>query len=621
MTAHLIAATVTASIAIAMALLLRRRSAALRHAILLAALLGFVAPTPWLNRAGDKLAACLASPSAPSFPGLETFLNRTSLPATFTASPESHVVRNTLLLLWTAVFALSLAAWLRRALRTVPSVREANSSETEALLRAQASLGLTQHADLRITTPDRVPGALGWRRPCVILPDQLSGQLSEAELHAVLSHELAHIARHDNLSAAVARVIVAAFWFHPLLWWIERRMLAEREAACDELVLAQGADPTDYISAILKVCRMSFAGASGYAGATGSNLQNRMEQIMSAHIVRPSSRLLRAIPAAVLVFAALLPVAGGFLRGQDQMPAPAKSTTHSANDDAAQHAYECFQQGKFQEAEELFRQIYIQDPEDSRGLRGVTESYMAEGKLDAAIQLVQQEVARHPEQAELRLILANLYVRTTQYDLAIAEFQQVLSSDPNATNKEGILLRMGEAYRRKGDLSAAIVWFKAAADANPKDPAPLLQLALVLDGTGRSGEALPIYELILKISPDQPVALNNAAYILAQKGADPDRALDLAKKAAQNAKDSGEIQDTLGWAYLKKNQPDEAVAAFRTALQSAPNNPTFHYHLGLALLPIGQRDAAIQEFQTALANRPSTSVEKEIRELLNKIAP
>jgi Flp pilus assembly protein TadD len=148
-----------------------------------------------------------------------------------------------------------------------------------------------------------------------------------------------------------------------------------------------------------------------------------------------------------------------------------------------------------------------------------------------------------------------------------------------------------------------------------------VQLALLLDGTGRADQAVPIYEQILKLDPNQPVALNNLAYLMAQKGGDPDRALDLAQKAAAKVKDSPEIQDTLGMAYLKKNMPDEAVTAFRAALQSQPNNPSFHYHLGLALLPIGQSDAAIQEFRTALAGRPSGDDEKQIRDLLNKIAP
>jgi beta-lactamase regulating signal transducer with metallopeptidase domain/Flp pilus assembly protein TadD len=629
MVAHLIAATVTASIAVAMALLLRRRSAALRHAILLAALLGFATPTPWLTRAGDKLAACLANPPAQSLLSFQSLIARAPLQAilgqaTPMASPaKSHPGLDALWLLWAVVIALSLVSWLRRSLQAVPAIREANPAEAETLQRAKDSLGLTRNVNLCIAAADRVPGALGWRRPCVILPDQLSDQLSEAELHAIVAHELAHIARRDNLSAAVARVIVSAFWFHPLLWWIERHMLAEREAACDELVLGHGAAPADYVSAILKVCHMSFAGTPGYAGATGSNLQNRMEQIMSAHIVRPSSRLLRAIPAAVLVFGALLPVAGGFLRGQDQAPAPTQATTHSANDAAVKRATDCFDQGRFQEAEYLFRQIYVADPVDSRGPAGLAESYIAENRPNDAIQVMQEETDRYPGRIDLRMALGNLYVRTEQYDAGIAEFQRALDTGKNLSSETtaGLLFRLAEANRRKGDLNEAVRLFKAALAANPKDAKPLMQLALLLEGTGLSDQAVPVYEQILKLDPNNPIALNNLAYLKAERGVDLDAAVDMAQKAANQVTDSAEIKDTLGWAFLKNNQPNEAVTAFRAALQAAPQNPKFHYHLGSALLQLGDRDAAIQELQTALADRPSRDEENQIRDLLKKITP
>ena len=623
MTTHLIATTIVAFIAVCLALLLRRRSAALRHAILLAALVGFALPTPLLNRAGDKLAACLASPQAPSFFGFEAmhFPSIGTLPA---PNPPSHLVRNALWTLWALVFALSLGTWLRRLLRSVPSVREPSSVETEALLRAQASLDLRNTVRLCITTADRVPGALGVLRPCVVLPDRLSEQLSEAELHAVLAHELAHIARRDNLSAVVARVIVSVFWFHPLTWWIERRMLAEREGACDELVLAHGAEASDYVSAILKVCRMPFADAHGYAGATGSNLPHRMEQIMSAHIAHRSSRFLRAIPVGILALAAMLPVGKGFLQGQDvAAPVAAKptSTTHSSNDAAVQRAYDCFLQHNYPEAENLYRQLYILDPEDHRGLVGLAETYIAEGRQNDAIQSMQQEVSEHPDQKDLRIYLANLEVRTEQYNAAIAEYQQLLATAKTPNERADLLFKLGEANRRRGDLNTAIQYFKAASDADPKRVDALVQLALLFDGTGRPEQAVFVYEQVLKLAPDNAIALNNLAYLKAEKGIDLDSALALAQKAAQAAKNSPEIEDTLGWAYLKKNQPDQAIEAFRTALQAAPNNPKFHYHLGLALLPIGERDAAIQELRTALSELPSTDDEKEIRKLLDKIAP
>ncbi len=326
------------------------------------------------------------------------------------------------------------------------------------------------------------------------------------------------------------------------------------------------------------------------------------------------------VPAAALALAAILPVSQGFLLGQ---------ATHGSNDAAVERAQESRQQGRLQEAEELYRQIYISDPQDLRGLVGLTEMYVSEGRPDAAVKLMQEESAKYPDRMELRSALANLYVRTGQYDLAIAELKGVLDSgkrlrpEENLTPEERatLLFRLGDTYRQNGDLDEAMTWFRASAEANPKDTKALLQFALSLDGAGRPDQAAPIYEMILKVQPDQPVALNNLAYIVAQKGADPDRALALAQKAARTLKDSPEVQDTLGWAYLKKNQPDQAVAAFRAALQAQPGNPTFHYHLGLALLPIGERDAAIEEFQTALANRPPAQDEEQIRELLKKIAP
>lgn len=329
----------------------------------------------------------------------------------------------------------------------------------------------------------------------------------------------------------------------------------------------------------------------------------------------------KAIPAAALALAAILPVSQGFLLGQDRSHGAPGSIP--SNDAAIERAHDSWQQGRYQEAEELYRQIYISDPQDLRGLAGLTEMYVSEGRPDDAVKLMQEESAKYPDRTDLRTALANLYVRTGQYDLAIAELKGVLDSGKPLPPEERatLLFRLGDTYRENGDLDEAMTWFRASAEANPKDTKALMQLALVLDGSRRPDQAAPIYEMILKAQPDQPVALNNLAYIVAQKGADPDRALALAQKAARTLKDSPEVQDTLGWAYLKKNQPDQAVAAFRAALQVQPGNPTFHYHLGLALLPIGERDAAIEEFQTALANRPPAQDEEQIRELLNKIAP
>ena len=52
-----------------------------------------------------------------------------------------------------------------------------------------------------------------------------------------MAHEVMHVRRRDNLRAALHMFVEAAFWFHPIAWWLGRRLVEERERACDEAVL------------------------------------------------------------------------------------------------------------------------------------------------------------------------------------------------------------------------------------------------------------------------------------------------------------------------------------------------------------------------------------------------
>ena len=87
------------------------------------------------------------------------------------------------------------------------------------------------------------PGVVGIWRPVLLLPDGLADRLSSAQLSAVIAHERSHIRSHDNFAAAVHMLVEALFWFHPLVWWMEGRLIDERERACDEEVLRSGTDP------------------------------------------------------------------------------------------------------------------------------------------------------------------------------------------------------------------------------------------------------------------------------------------------------------------------------------------------------------------------------------------
>jgi uncharacterized protein (TIGR03435 family) len=164
------------------------------------------------------------------------------------------------------------------------------------------------------------PGVFGIHRPVLLLPEGITNRLIPAQLEAIVAHELWHVRRRDNLAAAMHMLVEAVFWFHPLVWWIETRLLEERERACDEQVL-RFSEPHVYAEAILNVCKLYLdSRLLCVAGVTGSNLRKRIEAIMTHSITHQVNLSKRLLLAAAGIAAVAGPIAVG-IRAQSQ-PAP-----------------------------------------------------------------------------------------------------------------------------------------------------------------------------------------------------------------------------------------------------------------------------------------------------------
>jgi tetratricopeptide (TPR) repeat protein len=287
------------------------------------------------------------------------------------------------------------------------------------------------------------------------------------------------------------------------------------------------------------------------------------------------------------------------------------------NPDARYQAgYLAWQDKDYKKAEKIFDDLSAANPKDVRGLVGRVETLASQNKMDEAIKAMEAAVSKQPDRRDFKLVLANMYVRNQRYDAAISLVQDLLKADPKSAD---LLIRLAETQRRKGDLNGSIDTFRRASQANPSDTRPLLQLGLLMDGTGRREQAKPIYEQILKIQPDHPIALNNLAFIKAEEGTDLDAALTMAQKARQKLPDSPDIMDTLGWIYIKKNLSDDAVRTFRELNQARPDRASFHLHYGIALLQKGDKPSAKRELETAIKYNPSKDDAGKIRELLSSL--
>lgn len=92
----------------------------------------------------------------------------------------------------------------------------------------------------------QVPTAIGLMKPLVVIPGWVLRELSTDELNQVVLHELAHLRRWDDWTNLAQKIVKAIFFFHPAVWWIEKKVSLEREMACDDAVLAETASPRAY---------------------------------------------------------------------------------------------------------------------------------------------------------------------------------------------------------------------------------------------------------------------------------------------------------------------------------------------------------------------------------------
>jgi len=292
--------------------------------------------------------------------------------------------------------------------------------------------------------------------------------------------------------------------------------------------------------------------------------------------------------------------------------------TYPQNPDARwQVGYLAYQGKDFKQAEQVFGELYKANPHDGRSLAGLTEALAGQHRMGDAILEAQKAVEKEPQRRDLRIFLANLDMRAEKFDDALGIFQGLLVKEPKSAD---LLLRIAETERRKGDLNSAIDNFRRCSQEAPNNTECLEMLGLLMEATGKRDLAKPVYEQILKIHPDDAVALNNLAFAKAEEGLDLDQALTMAQRAVQTAPNSAELKDTLGWIYVKKNIPDDAIRIYRDLVLAEPKNAIFHYHYGMALSQKGDRAGARIELEKSLQFKPSRDDEQKIRELLQKMA-
>ena len=150
--------------------------------------------------------------------------------------------------------------------------------------RMATRLGMSIRVSLRLTNDAATPLAVGWWRPMVLLPAALTMQMPAPLLEALIAHELAHIRRHDYLINLLQRVVEALLFYHPVVWWLSRRIRIERELIADALAADALGERRRLALALSELDRMLDATAAPLPhlapAAQGGQLMSRIQSLL-----------------------------------------------------------------------------------------------------------------------------------------------------------------------------------------------------------------------------------------------------------------------------------------------------------------------------------------------------
>ena len=308
---HLWQSTLFAIAAGLLTLMCRKNHASVRYWLWFSASVKFFVPFALLMALGDRLEWASKAPQLAA-PAVTATIAQVSRPFVLTPPavvlPVPEVPRGVdwlglaIVGIWVAG-TLAMTVVRFRAWRRIRAAVRASSPWAVSSVPMPAGIAVQ-------STPGAMePGVVGVHRPVLLVPSGIEDDLTPQQLAAVLTHELCHIKRRDNLTAAVHMITEAVFWFHPLVWWIGSRLVDERERACDQEVLRTCGEPQTYAEGIVNVCRRYVESPLACVpGVSGANVKNRIKDIMTNRVAVKLSVIQKAVLASVATVVVAAPI-------------------------------------------------------------------------------------------------------------------------------------------------------------------------------------------------------------------------------------------------------------------------------------------------------------------------
>jgi tetratricopeptide (TPR) repeat protein len=230
---------------------------------------------------------------------------------------------------------------------------------------------------------------------------------------------------------------------------------------------------------------------------------------------------------------------------------------------------------------------------------GLGVALAATGKSTEARAALLEAAKLDPKSVEPLRALARLDAEAKRYDDAMRTLDRAGKLQPDL-----VVLQLDrvDVLLAKGDLAGAKATLERILTKNQRQAAARYRLGEVLVTMNERRAAEREFAAVVEDDPRNAAAMNNLAWLLAERKADLDVALRHAKRAVELAPDSAEFADTLGWVHRARGDREAATKELERAATLAGGDSGLPlYHLSIVLAEKGERDKAAAALDRALA--------------------
>ncbi|TVR99153.1 MAG: hypothetical protein EA406_04455 [Rhodospirillales bacterium] len=238
-------------------------------------------------------------------------------------------------------------------------------------------------------------------------------------------------------------------------------------------------------------------------------------------------------------------------------------------------------------------------PDAVEPLTGITLVALAKDTPEEAVRYLETVIERNPSNAVAHNLLGEVHIRQQRWPEAEQAFRQAIDLRQDWPAPR---MNLGRILMAHGDQPGALQVFEDGVVARPESAELLLAVAEVQERIGDIAAALTAYERLLVLQPNNDVAVNNLAALIADYRYDDPASLERALRLAQRFETSNNAYflDTLGWLQYRAGNLRQARINLQRAVDLLPTHPQLQFHLGMVLAALGDTEGAHRAFRLAV---------------------